>query len=287
MPVTFDLIVATVERTSELGRLLDSLEAQAHPGFRVIVVDQNPDDRLTPILAAHPRLELLHLRSPLGLSRARNVGLRASTADVVAFPDDDCEYPDGLLDRVAAELERDPGLDGLTGVADDPETGSSDRWPSTRRVLDLDNVWHGGNSHTIFLRRRLLEAVGGFDEGMGFGSGNPWELAEEIDVLVRALVGGARIEQDPSLVVTHVHRSFTGDALTTYARRSGSGVGYILGKVEGVPIRLRLRMAVRPAGGLVVALARRDREGARFQRDILRWRICGYRAGRRAARSAG
>ena len=38
------------------------------------------------------------------------------------------------------------------------------------------------------------------------------------------------------------------------------------------------RMLVRPAGGAVVALARGDRRGARFQLDTLRGRINGYRS---------
>ena len=48
---SFDLVVATVDRTEELDRLLDSLAAQDYPRLRVIVVDQNEDERLVPILS--------------------------------------------------------------------------------------------------------------------------------------------------------------------------------------------------------------------------------------------
>ncbi len=48
----------------------------------------------------------MRLRSPRGLSRARNEALPRLEADVVAFPDDDCEYPDDLLERVAARGSR-------------------------------------------------------------------------------------------------------------------------------------------------------------------------------------
>ena len=95
-PPSFDLVVATVGRTDELGRLLDSLAAQDYERLRVVVVDQNDDERLAPILAGRA-LQLEHVRSVRGLSRARNAGLRLIEGDVVAFPDDDCTYPHGLL----------------------------------------------------------------------------------------------------------------------------------------------------------------------------------------------
>src|SRR3954452_6648258 len=100
--LTFDLVVATVGRTTELSRFLAALEAQSYRAFRVIVVDQNRDERLVPIVARHGRdIDLAHVPSEPGLSRSRNLGLRSSAADVVAFPDDDCRYPPGLLDKVA------------------------------------------------------------------------------------------------------------------------------------------------------------------------------------------
>ena len=47
----FSLIVATLGRTAELRRLLESLAVQTHQDFEVIVVDQNTDDRVSQILA--------------------------------------------------------------------------------------------------------------------------------------------------------------------------------------------------------------------------------------------
>ena len=71
----FELAVATVDRTHQLGALLDSLDAQTHRVFRLVVVDQNDDDRVERMLVEHPALEALRLRAPRGLSRARNVAL--------------------------------------------------------------------------------------------------------------------------------------------------------------------------------------------------------------------
>jgi glycosyltransferase involved in cell wall biosynthesis len=68
---SFDLVVATVDRVGELERLLASLEAQTYRAFRVLLVDQNGDDRIQPILGERD-LEVVRLRADRGLSHARN-----------------------------------------------------------------------------------------------------------------------------------------------------------------------------------------------------------------------
>jgi GT2 family glycosyltransferase len=258
--VTFDLVVATVNRVEQLDRLLASLEQQTHKQFRVLLVDQNDDDRLDGVVAAHGSLRLERLRSERGLSRARNVALPQVEADVVAFPDDDCVYPPDLLERLARRLQ-DEQLDGVTGRAPS--------WTTLAAVLTRENLWNRAISFTIFLRRAVVERVGLFDEGLGL----PAAAGEEIDYLIRALDGGARIEYDPTLVVEHDDKA---DA-DSFGAREGASLGRILRK-HRYPPRTVARMLIRPAGGVLVAVAQRNPRRARFQLDTLRGRLRGYRA---------
>jgi glycosyltransferase involved in cell wall biosynthesis len=253
--VTFDLVVATVDRVGELERLLDSLDRQTHGDFRVLVADQNGDDRVQEVLARHPSLRIDRLQAPHGLSRARNEALSHLRGDVVAFPDDDCVYPDDLLERVAARLT--PGLDGVTG--------REPWWTADGAVLTRDNVWNRAISFTIFLRRDVIERVGAFDERLGL----PTSSGEEIDYLIRALDAGARIEYDPTLVVEHPRKDVE---LTAVGARDGATIGYILRK-HGYPPSVVTRMLLRPVGGLVL-----DPRRARFHLATLRGRLRGYRA---------
>jgi len=259
--VTFDLVVATVGRVDELGRLLDSLEQQTHRDFRILLVDQNDDNRLEEPLAARQGLRLERLRSSPGLSRARNAALPHVDADVVAFPDDDCVYPPDLLERVARRLDAEPALDGVTG--------REPSWTSAAALLTRENLWKRAISFTIFLRRPVVERVGSFDETLGL----PTSSGEEFDYLIRALDGGARIAYDTSLVVAHEVKP---DA-DSFGGREGASLGYLLRK-HGYSKRTVTRMFVRPAGGVVVALAHGDRRRARFQLDTLRGRVHGYRS---------
>ena len=269
---SFDLVVATIGRRNELAELLESLRAQSHPRFRVIVVDQSSDDRLAPLLSSVADLDVLHLRSERGLSRARNAAFGQLTADVIAFPDDDCTYPRGLLARVAERLA-EPGLEGLTGRVVDANGRSSGSWKRDRALLDRSNLWNRANSATVFLRRELVERLGPFDEELGLGSGSPWHSGEEIDYLLRALDAGARIEYDPSLVIEHP--LVADDA--TVGLRDGATVGYLLRK-HGYPARERARMLVRPLGGAIVSVGRGDLGRARYYAATLRGRIRGLRA---------
>jgi glycosyltransferase involved in cell wall biosynthesis len=252
--VTFDLVVATIDRVDELGRLLESLERQTHQDFRVLVADQNQDDRVERVLERHPSLRLERLHAERGLSRARNAALPSVRADVVAFPDDDCVYPDDLLERVAARLAE--GLDGVTG--------REPSWNIPAAVLTRDNLWNRAISFTIFLRRSVVERVGTFDEQLGL----PSSSGEEIDYLIRAVDSGARLEYDPTLVVLHPDKPVD---LVAVGGRDGASIGYILRK-HRYPPRTVLRMLLRPAAGVVL-----DPRRARFHLATLRGRLRAYR----------
>jgi GT2 family glycosyltransferase len=272
---SFDLVVATVDRVSDLGRLLESLEAQTHRAFRVLLVDQNDDDRLEPILRERD-LDIVRLRAERGLSRARNAALGEIRADIVAFPDDDCSFAPELLMQVARRLA-DDSVDGLTGRAVDETGHSSSSWARDPALLTRENLWNRAISFTIFLRAPLVARVGRFDEQLGLGARSPWGSGEEIDYLVRALDAGARIEYDPGVVVTHPDKRVSPSARRSLGSRDGASVGYILRK-HAYSKRMVGRMFVRPLGGALVALAQRDRGQAAFHLSTLRGRLLGYRA---------
>jgi GT2 family glycosyltransferase len=280
-----DLVVATAGRTDELGRLLGSLEEQTRPPERVLVVDQNDDDRVAGILASHPSLPVERLRSPRGLSRARNAALPLLRADLVAFPDDDCRYPADLLERVTARFEEETGLGVVCGRLQDEDGRAAGRFGTKRRRVGDDDVWHAGTSATIFARREVVAQVGEFDEALGLGPDARFGSGEEIDYLVRALRAGVEVEYDPALVVLHPVRPTSRDELVALGRRDGGSVGYVLAR-HGYPPRAVARMLVRPAVGSLVSLVLLDPTRARFHAATLAGRVCGLRYGRSRGGSA-
>jgi GT2 family glycosyltransferase len=267
----FSLVLATLGRTTEVARFLSALNAQLYRDFELIVIDQNPDERLVPLLGPYlGRFPIQHLRSERGLSRARNVGLTRVSGDVVAFPDDDCWYPQHLLSSVSDQLNALPSVDGLTGRSiDEQGNESAFRFSTDAGVVDRISVWQEAISYTIFLRRSVIDRVGSFDEELGVGSGTLFGSGEETDYVVRALASGARIVYQPTLAVHHPHPEDVIDSRVIQRAYSyGCGMGRVLSK-HRYPFWFKVRAVVRPLGGGVVSLARLNLPKAQ-----LHWRRC-------------
>lgn len=248
----FSLVVATVDRTTELARLLASLAAQRDRDVELIIVDQNLDDRLVPVLAPyHGLLTILHGRAARGLSRARNVGLRQISGEVVAFPDDDCWYPPEMLERVARLLGEHRDLGGLTGrsIASQGESSGDARFDSVPGLVSRANVWQRACSYTIFLRRAVIETVGDFDETLGLGAGTPWEGGEDIDYPLRAIGLGFQLYYTPEIRVFHPSPAQLPARAYTY----GAGIGRVWRK-HHFPRWFVLYYLLRPLAGSLLNL---------------------------------
>ena len=226
-----DLVVATVGRSEVLERLLESLVGQSYPNLRVLVVDQNSDDRLGPVLARfESQLPILRLESSPGLSQARNRALPLLTGDIVAFPDDDCWYPPGLLREVVFALESEPEWGGISVQARDVRgRRSSMLWDASAGPIDRLNLWRRAISFSFFLRRAAVENVGGFDEDLGVGAVTRWGSGEESDYLLRAVEAGFTIYYEPRLFVHHESPRLTGTKEELHAAfLRGLGHGEVL-----------------------------------------------------------
>jgi GT2 family glycosyltransferase len=278
--IRFYLIVATIGRTDDLARLLESLQRQTHQNFHVTVVDQNPDERVTPIVAPFATaLSISHLRSAPGLSRARNAALQRLAGDIVAFPDDDCWYPPTLLADVARAFAKDPDLTIVSGkIVDDSHPRAAHRWPATRCRIDRRNVWRLARSVTIFLRSDVARTVGDFDESLGVGSGQPWQSGEETDYLIRALDAGFPIRYDPDLRICHADPPPRYDAASVRrAYNYALGWGHVQ-KKHRYPIGFVAYYWLRSLVGIALGLALLDGSRGKYYMAILKGRITSWLA---------
>lgn len=273
----FSLIVATLGRVEELKDLIRSLAAQTCQDFEVIVVDQNADDRLGWMDdAGQYAFPLRRERSDVHhLSHARNIGLRLAAGEIVAFPDDDCIYPDGILSTVDQAFRDQPELGVRTGPAKASGGGfSSGRWQKESGEITLDNVWYCAIAFNIFFRRELLRSIGAFDEQLGVGG--VFGSAEETDLVLRALRTEWRGWYDITQIVIHPDKSLSPIAVKR-AFAYGAGFGYVLRK-HTVPTRIWLNFMFRPFGGCVVSLARGKIMNAAYYWRTLRGRVYGFSA---------
>lgn len=274
----FSLILATVGRSEEVARFLASLDAQDYRDFELIVIDQNDDERLAPLLKIYGgRFKFLHVRSARGLSRARNVGLKLAGGDVIAFPDDDCWYPPGLLAKVAGALETDPGIDGVTGRFTDGDGRTEGRWLDRSMLLNRYNIWRGAISFSIFLRRRVVDAVGRFNDSLGVGAGTPWGASEETDYLLRSLQHGFKLKFLNDLVLHHPVKTVHFDeGACNRQQKYEAGIGRVM-RMNDYPFWYFPAACLRTCCGIVLALASGDLPRARFKYVSVMARMRGWR----------
>ena len=279
MTLRFSLITATVDRTEDVFRLCESLQSQHHRDFELILVDQNEDDRLLPIVGEfRKRMSIVHLRCARGLSRARNIGLAAAAGRIVAFPDDDCVYQPDLLSNLARVFEDSPNLDGATCAAL-TETGELHRrWPKQGSALTRFNLFRRSISYSIFLRTGGARVIVGFDVALGLGSGRtPWLGDEEHDFLIRGIIRGFSFVYFPQFGVIHPDRSPRSEA-THLARKYGESMAIMWEmKKYQYPLWFAIYIVGLSVGGLCVSAMRGDVVRMRSYYAGLRGKIYGWR----------
>ena len=215
---TFSVIICTRDRGPELERCLGALSQQRYPNFDVMVVDSAPQD--TAAFEVARRWGVVYVMEPrAGVSRARNLGVRASTGDIVAFLDDDAVADPEWLRSLAAQFN-DPRVAAVAGRIQElrapgqspDEVGeffTLDCLGEERRVFDRENPqWFEiasfggiGQGSNMAFRRSALWSLAGFDHRLGRGA--PITGGEEHYAFFRLIEQSARIVYAPDATVYH------------------------------------------------------------------------------------
>lgn len=274
------LVISTQGRaTPPLERLFESLMAQEHKNFEVIVVDQNSDGRLGPLFeAGRWPFPIRRVWTPgeTGASHGRNTGWHHAKGSVVVFPDDDCWYPPWYLSRGLARLA-ESGADFLSGRAADAQGHTiNGRFERTAQPINRGNVWTTGIEWTIFFRKSALIAVGGFDPEIGVGASTPWQSCEAQDIMLRALSKHQKGWYDPSIYGHHAVFDIEAEAgAQGKGRKYGRGVGYVL-RIHHYGLLPALIWIARPMTRLMLFLICGKFKRAKYYRNVAIGRFEGW-----------
>jgi len=201
------IVVCAYNAESTMEACLSSLLALRYPAYEVVVVDDGSTDRTGAIADGYEGIHVIHQKN-LGLSAARNVGLAASTGEIVAYTDSDCVAdPDWLHYLVATFLSS--GLPAVGGPNLPP--------PEDSRVASCVAASPGGPLHVLLddeeaehipgcnmaFRREALEEIGGFDPIYR-------AAGDDVDVCWRLQARGHRIGFSPAAMVWHFRRNTVG-----------------------------------------------------------------------------
>ncbi|CAM5436985.1 hypothetical protein GCM10010261_28610 [Streptomyces pilosus] len=268
-PPFVSVVVATRERAGQLARALDSLLAQRHPRFEVVVVDNAPATTATRTLVEGAYGERVrYVCEPVpGLAAAHNTGLAAARGELIAFTDDDVVADARWLTELAAPFAADPRLGCVTGLilparlrtpaqvlleshggfakGFTPTTYDPGDPPRDEPLFPFTAGRFGSGANMAF-RTEVLRAVGGFDPATG--AGTPARGGDDLYGFVRVLTHGHRLHYTPYALVWHHHRETWAD-LETQAYGYGAGLtAYLTAILAGRPALLPAFLARLPRG---------------------------------------
>lgn len=214
MPLTFSIVINTLNRGALLAKTLESFRWLKYDGdFEVIVVNGPSTDNSQEVIDGW----LPHIRAArcdvANLSISRNIGICMARGDVVAFIDDDAIPEPEWLTQLARAYT-DPGIGGTGGLVFDQsgytyqyEYSTANRlananWKLTKSAEHLSfphsfEFPYLQGTNASFLRSALLE-VGGFDEELEY-------YLDETELCCRLIDAGYVIRQ---LADAYVHHKF-------------------------------------------------------------------------------
>lgn len=184
------VILPVHNRADVLPRAIESVIGQKLSEFELLVVDDGSTDDSAGVgdSFSDPRIRVLRLPRNRGGNVARNEGIRAASAPLLAFLDSDDRYLPDKLAHVVAEFERRPELDLLVDSFIKVQAPGSRNAEVTRRnpvitdrqqfraALFTRQLWKATPSITV--RRDVALEAGLFDETL--------RRLQDFDFLIRA-----------------------------------------------------------------------------------------------------
>ncbi|MEO0144815.1 MAG: glycosyltransferase family 2 protein [candidate division WOR-3 bacterium] len=273
----FSLIMATYGRDKEIENFLNSLKNQTYKNFELIVIDQNEDDKALKIIKNFENeIEIKYFRVNFrGLSKARNFGLNYATGDIIAFPDDDCEYPKNLLFEVKKFFE-DGDFDILSVLVIDKlsKKESLNRWISKSSHINSLNILRAITSPGLFIKISNINIKDiYFDEKFGVGSIYP--SAEEMDLVFRLIKeNNAKGYFNRSLFVYHPIKEVNLNRFYPYGIGMGAFLRKHINKDFSLLFLVLENLVIRPIGGILLNILKLNKFGIKknFYNFIGRWK---------------
>lgn len=171
--------------------------------FEVLVVDNRSTDRTRTILRDYPVtvLEEVQIQSSYA---ARNLGIRRSRGEVLAFTDADCVVEHGWL-RAIARAIASPDAGGVAGPIEAYGTDSPIEQYQAHRAIRAERAYNHkvlpfAQTANAAYRRSVFDRIGLFNPGILFGGDLDlsWRMQREL---------GLRLVYEPLAFVWHRHRT--------------------------------------------------------------------------------
>ncbi len=198
------IIVPVYNGGEDLRRCLAGIRAAETPAAEVIVVDDGSTDGSRRV-AGEFGAKVLETGGRRGPAKARNLGARAATGDLLFFLDADVVPGTDAVSRVTRIFDEDPELAAVIGSYDD-EPGERDFLSQYRNLMHCFVHQNARTRATTFwsgcgaVRREIFLEHSGFDESYARPA------IEDIELGYRMHQAGRKMLLDKGLRVKHLKR---------------------------------------------------------------------------------
>ena len=196
------VIIPVFNGAGTLPLCLQALVDSQHPAAECIVIDDGSTDD-SASLAERLGATVLSTDGRCGPAKARNLGARRASGDLLLFIDADVAVHRDALGRIAERFETEPDLDALIGAYDDSPADPG-------LVSQFKNLMHsfvhrqGNRQASTFwcgcgaVKRSVYMDLGGLDESFRRPS------VEDIEFGFRMMHSGRKLALDPSIQCKHL-----------------------------------------------------------------------------------
>ena len=252
---TVSVIMPAYNVAAYIGAAIESVRAQTVSDWELLVVNDGSTDTtyetVQRLAAGDERIRLL-TKSNGGISTARNMALAASRGEFLAILDSDDVWEPAYLAEQLAVFARQPDIDIVTSngwFLGSRLNGRLARpYPDARPQPTLQTILADETSIFIMsvFRRRVYEAIGGFDETL--------RTNEDYDYWLRAALAGFRFWRNDRPLCHYRRRD---DSVSAIDVNMLAGILRVYGKIRPL-------LQDRPA-----ELRTLDAQVARFERECL------------------
>lgn len=201
------VIIPTYNRAAVLPEAIESVLAQRYQDFRILIVDDGSTDDTKAIVSQRfanlPRVSYMRQENA-GPARSRNVAIRTSRSEFIAFLDSDDLWDPDKLQAQVLQMENNPGagLSFTDAVLRDDEKGDRTLFVDHRFTGDttLHGLARAGfpiHTSCVMVRRDGVDSLGGFDESFTF--------REDTDLWTRVIAAGSAVCLNRSLTIVRIH----------------------------------------------------------------------------------
>lgn len=180
MTPDLSIVIATCNRAALLRQAIESVRAETHCQFELIVVDGASGDE-TPVVLKEAqerlgdRLRIIRETQREGFVRAANKGFRAARGRNLMWLNDDARALPGALDLAVEQMDQAPASVGLLALFHHCDVEKNIAYQTWRLGVPFKLLHVRGTLYANFGmgRRTLFEQLGFFDERYFLNAADP------------------------------------------------------------------------------------------------------------------